>query len=166
MRDLCCQLAWFYLVHIAPHPSLSRLDRAHERMLGSMIVLSCVPVRRGVAASNMAAFQAHSQMNPAVTRLNAILTKAHCRFCDLDCVQVRTRGRHLFLQVQIEAGFDILLPLRLAVLWRFPAADYGRRRLTSRKTIRGAPEIPRLQPQGTIAPTRAIRTKAESLDPG
>ena len=45
-------------VHIAPDPSLSRLNRAHERVFRMLKVLGCVLVLRRVAAADIPTFEA------------------------------------------------------------------------------------------------------------
>src|SRR5581483_9055617 len=44
------QFAGFYFIHVAPHPALSWLDGAHQRMPNTAIVFSCVFILGGIAA--------------------------------------------------------------------------------------------------------------------
>jgi hypothetical protein len=77
------------LVNIAPHPILSRLDRAHERMLAAVEVLGRVLVARIIAAADVATRQAHAQMYPLGAHLQAFLA-AVCAARDIaDGVEMR-----------------------------------------------------------------------------
>lgn len=58
-------------VDIAPRPVLTRLDRSHDGMVGLAKVLRSVLVFGGVAATNVAALQTESQVNPGIAGFQA-----------------------------------------------------------------------------------------------
>src|SRR5262245_2423078 len=62
------------LVGEAPAPTLVRLERGDDRVLGLMVVPGRVPVRRAVAAADVATRQAQSQMHPSAAGLHAFFT--------------------------------------------------------------------------------------------
>jgi hypothetical protein len=74
MRTSGSQFTCFDLVHITPDPGFSRLDGAHERMLGLMKMLCGMLILGRVAARSMPADEAHPQMDPSVADLYAVLT--------------------------------------------------------------------------------------------
>ena len=59
------QLARLQLIHVAPHPALSGLDRADQRMSDVVEVFGGVLVLRRIAAAYVAADQAQAQMDPS-----------------------------------------------------------------------------------------------------
>src|ERR1700730_1111668 len=52
-----------------------------------------------VATTDIAADEAHSQVNPGIAELNAVLTNMLRRFSYFDLIEVSTFFRHRFLQV-------------------------------------------------------------------
>jgi hypothetical protein len=62
------------LVDEAPAPLLSGLDRSYERMLAGPGVRARVAVGRAVTTADLAALQADAQMQPPISRGQAILT--------------------------------------------------------------------------------------------
>jgi hypothetical protein len=62
------------LVDVAPAPGLSGLTRLHDGMTYVMEMRGRVLVLGLVAAANFAAHQAHAQVVPGVTDLEALLT--------------------------------------------------------------------------------------------
>jgi len=76
------------LVDVAPTPRLTRLDGPHDRMLGRVKVLGRVLILRGIAAADVPAFQAQSQMDPGVANLEALLASARVGLDVLDLVEV------------------------------------------------------------------------------
>src|SRR5581483_12359994 len=64
------------LVDVAPGPLLPGLERAHDGMAGAVEVRRSVPVRRGVAAADVSARQAESQVHPARADPQAVLAAA------------------------------------------------------------------------------------------
>jgi hypothetical protein len=85
-------------VYVTPLPALTRLDRAHDRMLGLMEVFGCVLVLGGVAAADVPATEAHPEMNPGVAHFQAFFT-TFAAGCDVvDLFHMRTgflRLRHV-----------------------------------------------------------------------
>jgi hypothetical protein len=57
-----------FLVYVAPMPVFHRIQRFNDRVVGSLKMFGGVLVLRGVAAPDVPAGQAHSQMNPRVFR--------------------------------------------------------------------------------------------------
>src|SRR5256884_8145682 len=67
------------LVDVAPAPILAGLDRRHDGMLRGLEVPSRVPILRVVAATDMPAGPAESQMDPDIAELEALLATATTR---------------------------------------------------------------------------------------
>lgn len=63
----------FDLVHIAPAPVFAGLERLDDGMFRGMKMFGGVLVLRAVAAADVAADQAKSQMDPRIADLQAIL---------------------------------------------------------------------------------------------
>jgi hypothetical protein len=61
----------FYLVHVTPSPVFSRFDGPHDRVMDGLKMLRGVPIFRTVAASHVAAYEAHPQMDPRIAKLYA-----------------------------------------------------------------------------------------------
>ena len=57
-----------HLVHVAPHPVLSRLQGLDDGVIGGVEVLRGVLVLRVIAASHVAAREAEAKVNPGVSR--------------------------------------------------------------------------------------------------
>ena len=62
-----------YLVDITPPPAFGRIIAFDDRMTGLAIVLRCVPVRRIVATTDMAAGPAQAQMQPGRADFQTLL---------------------------------------------------------------------------------------------
>lgn len=71
-------------------------------MLRFVKVLGGVFIFGRVAAGSVSADEAHSQMNPRVTRLDAVLANMFFAFSDLDLVHVSAFLRHQFLLKIVE----------------------------------------------------------------
>jgi len=78
----------FQVVDVAPAPSLTGLERLHDRVLSAVEVLGGVFVFRRVAATHMAALQAQPQVHPAVTHLQALFAALGVRSDLLDLVEM------------------------------------------------------------------------------
>src|SRR5205807_5634417 len=61
------------LVGVAPAPVLARLERVDQLVAARVVVGGRVPVRRVVAAADVAALQADAQVQPGVAGLQALL---------------------------------------------------------------------------------------------
>ena len=72
--SLTISLNDFNLIYVTPHPTLSRLYRLYDRVLGGVKMLGRMLVFRGIAASHMTAFAAKTQMHPGIARFQAFLT--------------------------------------------------------------------------------------------
>jgi hypothetical protein len=76
-------------MHVAPAPVLSRFKRLDDRVATGMEVFSCVPIWRGVATADMPACQAQAQVDPSISRPQAILTPVCMRRNGPDRAQMR-----------------------------------------------------------------------------
>src|SRR5262245_22501486 len=66
-------------VDVAPHPVFTRLDRLDDRMPARVIVLGRMLAGRTVATPDVAAREAHAQVNPAAAALQALLATVRAR---------------------------------------------------------------------------------------
>src|SRR5208282_1661100 len=92
-----CKLARFDLVHIAPDPAFSRLDRTHKRVFRVVKVLGGMLVLGRVATGRMSADEAHTQVNPRIAGLNAVFTHMLVGLSYFDLIKVSAFFRHRFL---------------------------------------------------------------------
>src|SRR5438270_1169004 len=85
------------LVDVAPAPVFSWLKRLDNRVIGRVEMLRRVLVLRGIAASDMPANQALTQVNPAIANFQTVLTAIRAR-CDLVyLIQMTTLYCHVSL---------------------------------------------------------------------
>src|ERR687898_644437 len=83
------------LVDEAPQPVLTRLERLHDRVRGSVEVLRRVLVLRGIATPDVTANAAEPQMHPGVADLQALLATFGRPWRNVaNLVEVGTRGAH------------------------------------------------------------------------
>src|SRR5580698_5098945 len=61
-----------HFIHVAPYPTLSGFDGADERMSDMVEVLGRMLVLRGIAATDMAAYHAQTQVNPGIAHFHAL----------------------------------------------------------------------------------------------
>jgi hypothetical protein len=54
------KFGWHHLIHIAPDPSLTRLNRSDEWVTGMLKMLGGMSIFRIVTTANMTAREAHS----------------------------------------------------------------------------------------------------------
>jgi hypothetical protein len=101
----CFEVPRAQLVRVAPRPGFARLDRSNERMRLVLIMLARMPLRRGIAAADMSAGEAHPQVKPCVTGEDAVLAVILVGLGHLDIADVNARS-HAFLLVK--GGRDIL----------------------------------------------------------
>jgi hypothetical protein len=80
----------FHLIYEAPAPVLTLLHRSHDGMAGRVKVFRRMTIRRGIAASNMAADHAHPQMHPPAANLQAIFTALRRRLHLPNLIEMRT----------------------------------------------------------------------------
>jgi hypothetical protein len=73
-------------VHITPDPRLPRLIGTDERVLRFVEVFGGVLVLGRVATAHVSTGEAQAQVNPGVTRLNAVLTDMLICFFNFDLV--------------------------------------------------------------------------------
>jgi hypothetical protein len=67
--------------------------RCFVKVFGGVLILG------RVAAADIAADQAHTQMDPGIAELNAVLTNMFSRFSNFDLIKVSTFFWHRFLRV-------------------------------------------------------------------
>jgi hypothetical protein len=65
---------YFYLIDVAPPPVFSGFKRLDYRMMGRVKMLGCVLIRRTVAAADVSACKAETQMNPVGANLKTVFT--------------------------------------------------------------------------------------------
>ena len=75
-------------------------------MLGGVKVLGCVLILRAVAASNVAAAQAKTEMDPPIAHLETLLTTARVRLHIFDLFKVFA-GNHISLFGRVATGNQI-----------------------------------------------------------
>jgi hypothetical protein len=92
-------LAWLHLVNKAPHPRLSRLNRAHQGMMNVTKMFGCVLVFRRVATPNVSARQAHTQMDPRITELHAFFADMFGGLGHFDLIKMCASLRHIAFPV-------------------------------------------------------------------
>jgi hypothetical protein len=78
------------LIYVAPAPLVARFDRPHDRMPARMEMLCRVFVLRRIAATHMAAYHAHPQMNPRVVHFQTLFAAVRVRLHILDLVDMVT----------------------------------------------------------------------------
>jgi len=84
-----------HLVDVAPLPVLARLQGLHDWMLAFLEVLGRVLVLRAVAAADVAAGEAHAQLDPAIALLQAFRAALALRLDRPDLSFVRAFHFHL-----------------------------------------------------------------------
>src|SRR5947209_5261410 len=82
--------AGIHLVHVAPDPSLSRLDGANQWVRGPFKMFGGMLILRGIAAAHVPANQAEPQMHPGIAQLDAFLAPMFGCVFDLDLLQMST----------------------------------------------------------------------------
>jgi len=88
------------LVDEAPGPGFAGLDRADDRVTAGPAVRRGVAIGRVVAAADVAALQADAQVQPGVTRQQAVLAAIDGlgQLCDQDVVEVGASGHLGYLR--------------------------------------------------------------------
>jgi hypothetical protein len=84
----------FDFVDVAPAPAFPWFYGAHDGVLGLVEVFGGVFSFRGVAAADVSAGEAHAQMNPAVTGLEALFAATGMWKHILNLVEVGTFTIH------------------------------------------------------------------------
>jgi hypothetical protein len=89
-------LVEIHLVDIAPAPMFSRFDGLHDRVPHLVEVGCGMAVPGGIATANLAAFQAHAQVHPAISEVETLVATPGVRRHLLYMIfYVRTlRGAH------------------------------------------------------------------------
>jgi hypothetical protein len=98
------------VVRVTPSPRLAWLERPDNRVLCLMEVFGRVPVRRVIAAGDVSAFEAQSQVNPARADLQTILAAFRARRDVAYLIQVRTGGHEISsTSVAVSPAFNIAI---------------------------------------------------------
>src|SRR5271166_149428 len=84
------------IVHVAPNPGLARLNGANQGMRSMMKVFGGVLVLGGIAAADVAAFQAEPQMDPSVPDFDTIFADVHFCVRDLDFAEMGAGCGHKY----------------------------------------------------------------------
>src|SRR5438105_15849757 len=79
-----------HLVDVTPTPIFSGLERLDDGMARGAVMPGCVPVRRGIAAADVAAGQAEPQVHPSVSACQAFGTALRTGRDLPDFAEVRT----------------------------------------------------------------------------
>src|SRR5262249_9544546 len=100
------------VVGVAVAPLLAGLGGADDRMAALTHVRRGVPVRRAVAATDLAAGVAHAQVHPAAADLQALLAALDLlrQLGELDRVEVGARCTHFARSAAIRSGLHLLQP--------------------------------------------------------
>jgi hypothetical protein len=85
----------FDLVDVAPAPGFAGFERFHDGVFGFMEMLGGVLVFGGVAAADVAAFQAEAQVDPSVAHLEAFLATVRMRFYGANQTEMRTSNHSI-----------------------------------------------------------------------
>jgi hypothetical protein len=92
-------LAWLDFIDVAPHPRLSRLNRAYQGMMNMPKMLGSVLVFRRVATPNVSACKAHAQVNPRITELHAFFADVLGGRGHFDLIEVSAGLSHIVCSV-------------------------------------------------------------------
>jgi hypothetical protein len=90
------QFPSFDLVHVAPHPRLTWLNRPDERMMHFVKMLRGMLVLRGITAPHMPARKTQAQVNPGIPSFHALFANVLVRASKLDLIQMRALTLHGF----------------------------------------------------------------------
>ena len=84
-RSLNSRLLQKYSIHITPLPAFTRFKRLHDGMLGVMEVFGGVLVLGGIAATDVPAGKAFSQVDPGIAHLQTFFaaSSAGCHWTNL-----------------------------------------------------------------------------------
>jgi hypothetical protein len=93
-------LSRLHFIDIAPHPRLSRLNRANQGMMNVVEMFGGVLVLRRVATSNVSARQAHPEMHPRVTDLHTVFTDMLGGLGYFDLIEVSAGLSHIVCPVR------------------------------------------------------------------
>ena len=93
-KPLRFQFARLHLIDVAPDPALGGLDRADERVSNVFEVFRRMLVFRRIATSDVAADQAHAQVDPAISHLYALFANMLGGLRKFDFVEMSTSRSH------------------------------------------------------------------------
>lgn len=88
------------LINVAPAPTLTRLDRLHDRVARVMKMFGGVLILRLVAATDVAAGAAQSQMHPIVSHRQTFLAPRGAGGDLVNLIEMRASRSHRFLFFQ------------------------------------------------------------------
>jgi hypothetical protein len=92
------------IIHVAPNPFLSRLNRTHHRVMYMLKVFGGMLILRRIAATHMSAGHAHPQVNPVIANLYAVFADIHLSGCNFDLIQMLTLPGHDSLLMPSDPG--------------------------------------------------------------
>ena len=76
------------LVHVAPDPAFAGLNRANQRMGGRVEVFGCMLVLRRIAAADISANHAQTQVHPGIAHLYAFFANMRVGALDFDLIEM------------------------------------------------------------------------------
>jgi hypothetical protein len=123
MRCLSTRKIEHYFVYITPAPPFRWIKGFDDRVPGGVKMFCSVPIWRLIAATDMAAGATDPQMQPRVTRFQALLAPRRARNNVADCREVFAKYRHVFLRAPFTSmhrcsaapngrALIVLLPIR------------------------------------------------------
>lgn len=93
-----------YFIHIAPTPLFTPLKRPDDGMTAGVVVTGGMLVWRRIAATNMPAGHAESQMYPDATNAQAIFTAISTRLHWFNLIKMRTSLSHCSVHGLLQLG--------------------------------------------------------------
>lgn len=87
------------LVHVAPAPSLTRLEGFDDRMICFMEMFCRMPVGGIITATNVTALHAKTKVKPAASTLQTVFTAVRTRRDLANPIQVCAAISHLILRL-------------------------------------------------------------------
>jgi hypothetical protein len=89
-----CQFTDHHLINVTPHPIFTSLIGFDERMANVLEVLGGMFVLGRIAAADVSATQAETQVNPRVVGFHAVFAHMLVGVRDFNSIQVRTFNSH------------------------------------------------------------------------
>jgi hypothetical protein len=101
------------LVDVAPAPAFSWFDGSHERMPGFVEVRRGMAIPGGIATANLAALQAHAQVDPGISGLETLLATLGARLHLLHmifCVRTLCRTHEILFPFDVASAAKVSSP--------------------------------------------------------
>jgi hypothetical protein len=92
-RDVLAEIH-HHFIHEAPAPAICRIESLHHWMARCMEVLGRMSVRGGIAAANVPAHAAQSEVNPAAARLQTFFATVRGRRHFAELIQMSALAGH------------------------------------------------------------------------